>query len=71
MFTYVWKKEQLSTHSSEYNRRATLNDAKYKLLTQQTKTLDNFDLNNVDENIKSINTELDRHNKLQLRGKKV
>ena len=58
--------EQLSTLSSEYNRKSTLNDVKYKLLTQQTKTLDNFDLNNLDENIKSINTELDRHNKLQI-----
>jgi hypothetical protein len=30
-------KEQLSTHSSEYNRKSILNYAKYKLLTQQTK----------------------------------
>ena len=59
-------KEQLSTHSSDYNRKSTLNDAKYKLSTKQTKILDNFDLNNLDENIKSINTELDRHNKLQI-----
>lgn len=37
-------KEQLNTHSSEYNRKSTPNDAKYKLLT---KTLDDFDLNNL------------------------
>jgi len=36
------------------------------LLTQQTKTLDDFDLNNFQENMKSINTELDRHIKLQI-----
>jgi hypothetical protein len=35
-------------------------------LIQQNKTLDNFDLNNFQENIKSINTELDMHNKLQI-----
>ena len=35
-------------------------------MTQQNKTLDNFDLNNFQENIKSINTELDMHNKLQI-----
>ena len=35
-----------------------LNDAKFQLLTQQTKTLIDFDLNNFQENIKSINTEL-------------
>ena len=35
-----------------------LNYAKFQLLTQQTKTLIDFDLNNFQENIKSINTEL-------------
>ena len=43
-----------------------LNDVKFKLLTQQTKTLVDFDLNNFQENIKSIDTELDRHNKLHI-----
>jgi len=42
------------------------NDAKFKLLTQQTKSLEDFDLINFQENIKSINTEIDRHNKLQI-----
>jgi hypothetical protein len=56
----------LNTHSSEWNRKSTQNDAKFKLLTQQSKTLDDFDLNNFQENIKSINTEIDRHNKLQI-----
>ena len=36
------------------------------MLTQQTKTLHDFDLNIFQENIKSINTELDRHIKLQI-----
>ena len=39
-------KEQLNTHSSEYNKKSTQHDAKFKLLTQQTKTLEDFDLNN-------------------------
>jgi hypothetical protein len=52
-------KEQLNTHSSEYNRTSTQHDAIFKLLTQQT-----FDLNNFHENKKSINTEIDMHNKL-------
>ena len=56
----------MNTHSSEWNRKSTQNDAKFKLLTQQSKTLDDFDLNNFQENIKSINTEIDRHNKLQI-----
>ena len=51
-------KEQLNTQSSEYNIKSMLNDAKFQLLTQQTKTLIDFDLNNFQENIKSINTEL-------------
>jgi chromosome segregation ATPase len=59
-------KEQLNTHSSEYNRKSTQHDAKFKLLTQQTETLDDFDLNNFQENIKSINTDIDMHNKLQI-----
>ena len=54
-------KEQLNTHSSEYNRTSTQHDAIFKLLTQQT-----FDLNNFHENKKSINTEIDMHNKLQI-----
>ena len=59
-------KEQLNTHSSEYNRKSTQHDAKFKLLTQLTKTLNDFDLNNFQENIKSINTEIDMQNKLQI-----
>lgn len=59
-------KEQLNTHSSEWNRKSTQNDAKFKLLTQQTKTLDDFDLINFEENKKSINTEIKKHNKLQI-----
>jgi hypothetical protein len=59
-------KEQLNTQSSEYNRKSMLNDVKFKLLTQQTKTLVDFDLNNFQENIKSINTDIDMHNKLQI-----
>lgn len=59
-------KEQLNTQSSEYNIKSMLNYAKFQLLTQQTKTLIDFDLNNFQENIKSINTEIDRHNKLQI-----
>jgi hypothetical protein len=55
----------LQTHY-EWNRKSTQNDAKFKFLTQQSKTLDDFDLNNFQENIKSINTEIDRHNKLQI-----
>jgi hypothetical protein len=51
-------KEQLNTQSSEYNIKSMLNYAKFQLLTQQTKTLIDFDLNNFQENIKSINTEL-------------
>jgi hypothetical protein len=47
-------------------RKSTQNDAKFKLLTQQSKALDDFDVNNFQENIKSINTEIDRHNKLQI-----
>ena len=35
-------KEQLNTHSSECNRTSTQHDAKFKLLTQQTKTLEDF-----------------------------
>lgn len=58
--------EQLNTQSSEYNRKSMLNDVKFKLFTQQTKTLVDFDLNNFQENIKSIDTELDRHNKLHI-----
>ena len=64
-------KEQLNTQSSECNRKSMLNDVKFKLLTQQTKTLVDFDLNNFQENIKSINTELDRHTKLHITMEKI
>ena len=36
------------------------------MLKQQIKTLHDFDLNNFQENIKSINTDIDMHNKLQI-----
>jgi hypothetical protein len=52
-------KEQLNTHSSEYNRKSTQHDAKFKLLTQQTKTLEDFDLNNFHE--KKIHKHRDRY----------
>jgi hypothetical protein len=52
-------KEQLNTHSSEYNRKSTQHDAKFKFLTQQTKTLEDFDLNNFHE--KKIHKHRDRY----------
>ncbi|CAC5372012.1 unnamed protein product [Mytilus coruscus] len=54
-------------HNSEvdYERKSTQNDAKFKVLSQSTKTLDDFDLNNFQQDIKTMNSELDRHNKLQ------
>jgi len=47
--------EQFNTHSSECNRNFSQNDVKFKWLTQQTKSLDDFYL----DNIKAINTYLD------------
>jgi hypothetical protein len=39
--------EQLNRHSSECNRKSTLNDVKLKWLTQPTKLLDEFYLDKV------------------------
>ena len=44
--------EQLNRHSSECNRKSTLNDVKLKWLTQPTKLLDEFYL----DKFKVINT---------------
>ena len=38
--------EQFNTHSNECNRKSTLNDVKLKWLTQPTKPLDDFYLDN-------------------------
>jgi len=44
--------EQFNTYSSECNRKLTLNDVNIKWRTQQTKSLNDFYL----DNIKAINT---------------
>ncbi|CAG2243072.1 unnamed protein product [Mytilus edulis] len=62
---YLDLNEQLVTHLRDYERKSTQNDAKFKVLSQSTKTLDDFDLNNFQQDIKTMNIELDRHNKLQ------
>jgi hypothetical protein len=43
------------------DRKSTQTEAKLKLITQQTKSIGEFDFNVYNENIKQIQTELDRH----------
>ncbi|CAG2250537.1 unnamed protein product [Mytilus edulis] len=62
---YLDLNEQLVSHLRDYERKSTQNDAKFKVLSQSTKTLDDFDLNNFQQDIKTMHIELERHNKLQ------
>lgn len=46
------------------DRKSTQTEAKLKLITQQTKSIGEFDFNVYNENIKQIQTELDCHSKI-------
>ena len=58
---------KISIHSSEGNVISTQYNVKFKWLKQQTKPLDDFYL----DNIKAINTYLDRHSNGKLRWKEI
>ncbi|CAG2225389.1 unnamed protein product [Mytilus edulis] len=62
---YLDLNEQIVSHIRDYERKSTQNDTKFKVLSQSTKTLDDFDLKNFQQDIKTVNSELDRHEKLQ------
>jgi len=51
-------------HIEISDRKSTQTEAKLKLITQQTKSIGEFDFNVYNENIKQIQTELDRHSKI-------
>jgi len=61
------RNEQFNIHSSECNIISTQYNVKFKWLKQQTKPLDDFYL----DNIKAINTYLDRNSNGKLRWKEI
>ena len=63
--------DQFDKHSEEYPRKSAHNDSKFKLLLQQTKQLEDIDINVCNEKIKTLCSEIDRLNKLQVMAQRA
>jgi hypothetical protein len=64
-------KDPVDKHSEEYTRKSAQNDSKFKLLLQQTKQLEDTDINVCNEKINTLCSEIDRLNKLQVMAQRA